>query len=69
MLYGSRDFGAFAAGQPLEIQPDQKWHYSSGTANLLARIIRQTLEAGRSELIILYPPGTLRSGRHDQRRL
>jgi len=45
MLYSSRDFGAFAAGQPLEIQPDQKWHYSSGTANLLARIIRQTLEA------------------------
>jgi len=45
MLYGSRDFGAFAAGQPLEIQPDQEWHYSSGTANLLARIIRQTLEA------------------------
>ena len=45
MLYSSRDFGAFAAGQPLEIQPDQEWHYSSGTANLLARIIRQTLEA------------------------
>jgi len=45
MLYGSRDFGAFAAGQPLEIQPDQKWHYSSGTANLLAKIIRLRLEA------------------------
>ncbi len=40
MLYGSRDFGAFAAAQPLEIQPDRKWHYSSGTANILARIIR-----------------------------
>jgi CubicO group peptidase (beta-lactamase class C family) len=45
MLYGSSDFGAFAAAQPLEIQPDQKWHYSSGTTNLLAKIIRQTLEA------------------------
>jgi CubicO group peptidase (beta-lactamase class C family) len=45
MLYGSRDFGAFAAGQPLEIQPDQKWHYSSGTTNLLAKIIRLRLEA------------------------
>jgi CubicO group peptidase (beta-lactamase class C family) len=45
MLYGSRDFGAFAASQPLEIQPDQKWQYSSGTANLLAKIIRLQLEA------------------------
>jgi len=45
MLYGSSDFGAFAAVQPLEFRPDQKWHYSSGTANLLARVIRQTLEA------------------------
>jgi CubicO group peptidase (beta-lactamase class C family) len=45
MLYGSRDFGAFAAGQPLEMQPDRKWHYSSGTTNLLAKIIRLTLEA------------------------
>ncbi len=45
MLYGSRDFGAFAAGQPLEIPPDQEWHYSSGTTNILAKIIRLRLEA------------------------
>jgi CubicO group peptidase (beta-lactamase class C family) len=45
MLYGSRDFGAFAAGQPLEIPPDQKWQYSSGTTNILAKIIRLRLEA------------------------
>ncbi len=51
MLYGSRDFGGFAADQPLEIQPDQKWQYSSGTTNLLARIIRQTLErAGQNSV-------------------
>jgi CubicO group peptidase (beta-lactamase class C family) len=45
MLYGSSDFGAFAASQTLEIQPDQKWQYSSGTANLLAKIILLQLEA------------------------
>jgi CubicO group peptidase (beta-lactamase class C family) len=55
MLYGSRDFGAFAAGQPLETQPDRKWHYSSGTANLLARLIRQTLEAaGQNSLSFIH---------------
>ena len=54
MLYGSRDFGAFAAGQPLEIPPDRKWHYSSGTANLLARLVRQTLEAdGQNSLAFI----------------
>ena len=55
MLYGSRDFGAFAAAQPLEFQPDQKWHYSSGTANLLARIIRQTLEARGQNALSFIP--------------
>jgi CubicO group peptidase (beta-lactamase class C family) len=43
MLYGSRDFGVFAAGQPLEVQPDQKWQYSSGTTNLLARVVSHQL--------------------------
>ena len=44
MLYRSPDFAAFAAAQPLEIEPDRKWYYSSGTANILARIVRQTIE-------------------------
>jgi CubicO group peptidase (beta-lactamase class C family) len=44
MLYGSYDFAAYAAAKPLESQPDGKWHYSSGTANIVARIVRQTVE-------------------------
>lgn len=44
MLYRSPDFAAFAATQPLETDPDRKWYYSSGTANILARIVRQTIE-------------------------
>jgi CubicO group peptidase (beta-lactamase class C family) len=44
MLYGSYDFAAYAAAKPLETQPDGKWYYSSGTANIVARIVRQTVE-------------------------
>jgi CubicO group peptidase (beta-lactamase class C family) len=44
MFYGSYDFAAYAAARPLETKPDSKWHYSSGTANIVARIVRQTIE-------------------------
>jgi CubicO group peptidase (beta-lactamase class C family) len=54
MLYRSPDFAAFAAAQPLEIEPDRKWYYSSGTANILARIVRQAAESsGESPLIFM----------------
>jgi CubicO group peptidase (beta-lactamase class C family) len=43
MLYGNYDFAAYAAAKPLETEPDGKWHYSSGTANIVARIVRQTV--------------------------
>jgi CubicO group peptidase (beta-lactamase class C family) len=44
MLYGSYDFGAYAATRPLETQPDAKWHYSSGTAIIVAGIVRRAVE-------------------------
>ncbi|MFC1823228.1 serine hydrolase domain-containing protein [Thermodesulfobacteriota bacterium] len=44
MLYESYDYAAYAAGKPLAIEPDDKWYYSSGTANIIARIVRQTVE-------------------------
>jgi CubicO group peptidase (beta-lactamase class C family) len=44
MLYGSYDFGAYAATKPLETQPDAKWHYSSGTAIIVAGIVRRAVE-------------------------
>jgi CubicO group peptidase (beta-lactamase class C family) len=44
MLYGAHDFGAFAAGRHLEVLPDEKWHYASGTANIIARIVRYEVE-------------------------
>lgn len=44
MLYGCADFAAYAASKPLEKEPDGTWNYSSGTANIIARIVRRTIE-------------------------
>jgi CubicO group peptidase (beta-lactamase class C family) len=44
MLFKSYDFAAFAAAKPLAAPPGKIWHYSSGTANILARIVRQTVQ-------------------------
>ncbi len=53
MLYRSYDYAAYAADKPLVAKPDEKWNYSSGTANLIAPIVRQAAEKR-------YPPGSLR---------
>jgi len=44
MLYGSSDFAAYAASKPLAVSPDTKWSYSSGTANIISRIVRTEAE-------------------------
>jgi CubicO group peptidase (beta-lactamase class C family) len=44
MLFESYDFAAYAAGKPIVAEPDAIWNYSSGTANIIARIVRQTAE-------------------------
>ena len=41
MLFRKPDMGAFAAAKPLTAPPDSVWKYSSGTANLVQRIIRK----------------------------
>jgi CubicO group peptidase (beta-lactamase class C family) len=43
MLYNQSDMAAYAASEPLAAAPDTVWSYSSGTANILSRIIRDTL--------------------------
>jgi CubicO group peptidase (beta-lactamase class C family) len=40
MLFTEPDTGAFAASFPLAARPDTVWSYSSGTSNLVARIVR-----------------------------
>jgi CubicO group peptidase (beta-lactamase class C family) len=44
MLYNSNDFAAYAARKPLETEPGTKWYYSSGTSNIVARIVRHAVE-------------------------
>lgn len=44
MLYTSQDFAAYAANQPLAARPGGHWHYSSGTANIVAGIVRRSVE-------------------------
>lgn len=43
MLFRKKDAGLFAAHHPLEHSPGTEFKYSSGTTNIIAWIIRQTL--------------------------
>ncbi len=43
MLFENGDMAAFAASKNLEAEPGTKWYYSSGTANIISRIIRHTV--------------------------
>ena len=42
MLYGSKSMAEYAWEKPLSTNPDGQWYYSSGTANIIARIVRDT---------------------------
>jgi len=43
MLYQETDMGKFASGQKAEFRPDEAWNYSSGTTNILSRILKLQL--------------------------
>lgn len=43
MLYGDPDSAHFAAKQPPKFAPDEKWAYSSGTTNIIQRILKDRL--------------------------
>jgi len=68
MLFGPHgdDMGSFAASKPLIAEPDTLWSYSSGTTNLLQRILRDSfdsLEAYHAYVRerLLYPIGMTRT--------
>jgi CubicO group peptidase (beta-lactamase class C family) len=46
MLFRSHSAAAYAAQSPLAHPPDSIWHYSSGSSNLLAGILRTTTPEG-----------------------
>jgi CubicO group peptidase (beta-lactamase class C family) len=47
MLLGAGDTAAYAAGKRLTSTPGTAWQYSSGTTNILARVIRNVLADDR----------------------
>ncbi len=51
MLFTRPDTGAFAAGFPLAAPPDTRWSYSSGTSNLVARLLRDAFQGDLTALV------------------
>ncbi|HEX9257977.1 MAG TPA: serine hydrolase, partial [Acidimicrobiales bacterium] len=63
MLFGEgkEDTAAYAAALPLDHQPGTFWNYSSGTTNIVSRIVGQVVggEAGMRKLLMRDLFGTL----------
>ncbi len=51
MLYESKSMADYAESKPLQAEPDKKWYYSSGTANIIARIIQDSVGGTLSDTI------------------
>jgi len=58
MLYREKDAAKFAINKPLIHPPGSYWDYSSGTTNILSRIIRQTF-AGDDRAYLEFPAKAL----------
>lgn len=43
MLFTEPDMGAYAARMPLQADPDTAWSYSSGTSNIVARMLHDSI--------------------------
>jgi CubicO group peptidase (beta-lactamase class C family) len=48
MLFDRGDAAGFAAAKPLEHPPDSHWKYSSGTSNIVSRILRESFEGDQA---------------------
>lgn len=48
MLFDRGDTAAHAAAKPLAHPPDTHWHYSSGTSNIVSRILRESFEGDQT---------------------
>ncbi len=51
MLFGTRDMALFAAGKPLVSVPGAKWHYSTGTTEILSKVMRNTFVNEREDYL------------------
>jgi CubicO group peptidase (beta-lactamase class C family) len=54
MLFARADGAAFAIDKPLDVAPGTQWRYSSGTTNILSRVIRNTI-GGSEQDYLTYP--------------
>lgn len=54
LLFGSYDCADFALNQPLEATPGSYWEYSSGTSNILSKLIRNQFETTEAYLKFPY---------------
>jgi CubicO group peptidase (beta-lactamase class C family) len=54
MLFASADGAAFAIDKPLDAAPGTRWRYSSGSSNILSRIIRLAV-GGKSQDYLEFP--------------
>ena len=43
MLFNKYSAATFAASKPLAFEPDEHWEYSSGTTNIISRIIKEAV--------------------------
>ena len=48
---GRHDTGAFAANKPLLHKPGTQWSYSSGTTNIICRILKEVVGDGASGML------------------
>jgi len=65
MLFTEADTGAFAARQSLAYEPDAHWSYSSGTSNILARVLRDEFDGEVGAMVVwsreaLFDPAGMR---------
>ena len=54
MLFNSRDMGQVQLEKPLFGKPNQTWNYSSGTSNLLSKILRKQFKTQQEYLDFWY---------------
>lgn len=48
MLFDRGDAAGYAAAKPLAHEPDTDWYYSSGTSNIVSRILRASFEGDQA---------------------
>ena len=66
MLFARADGAGYAIDKPLDVAPGTRWQYSSGTSNILSRVIRQAVGGTEQDYLdfprrVLFDPAGMRS--------